>query len=427
MRLILTVLLTFILAVVVFALMSGDEATRAEPRIVDVEALAPGASTDERIAALQEEARAAPAGKRPLAQLGLEYLQKVRETGDVGFYARAEKALLGANPRDASAVVGLGSLALARHEFRDALDAGRRGQRLQPSAVAPYPVLVDALIELGRYEEAGRALQRFVDRKPGLASYARVSYFRELHGDLDGAVEAMRFAISSGGGAVEATASVQALLGNLELARGRVSAARRAFRAARVAVPGHPAATAGLARVDVANGRLDPAIRRLSALVARLPLLEYVVALGETQLADGRRRPARDSFELVEVQQRLLGGQGVNTDVELAIFEADHGDPRRGVSLARQAWRAAPSVRSADALGWALTKAGRFAEGDRFARRALSLGWRDPMVRYHAALAARAAGRDRAARRLLRDLLSRTPRFSALHAPRARRALEGLR
>ena len=96
----------------------------------------------------------------------------------------------------------------------------------------PFGVLVDALVELGRYRAAGRALQAMVDRKPDLASYARVSYFRELHGDLDGAVGAMRLAASAGGDAPENVAYVQTLLGGLELQRGRPppASARTAWR-----------------------------------------------------------------------------------------------------------------------------------------------------------------------------------------------------
>ena len=78
----------------------------------------------------------------------------------------------------------------------------------------------------------------------------------------------------------------------------------------------------------------------------------------------------------------------MNTDVELAIYEADHGDRERAVTLAREAWAQAPSVRAADALGWALTRAGRAEDGLRWARRALRLGSLDPTFRYHAGIAA---------------------------------------
>jgi tetratricopeptide (TPR) repeat protein len=423
-------LVTFALALGLLALLQRGDDTRAAQGTVATAPLAPDASTDERIAALQRAVRDAPEGKRPFAPLGLAYLQKARETADPAFYSRAEGVLrraLRIDPRDATAVSALGTLALARHDFRGALPLAQRARRLQPEAVGAFPVLVDALVELGRYDAAARALQKFIDRKPGLPSYARVSYFRELHGDLDGAVEAMRLAVSAGGGAPESVAFVRAVLGNLEFARGRLGPARRAYRASLAVLPGHAPAEVGLARLDAAAGRYASAIRRLRALVDRLPLPEYVVALGETELAAGRRQQARDDFELVRVQQRLLAGQGVNTDVELALFEADHGSADRGVSLARRAWAAAPSVRSADALGWALARAGRPAEGLRFTRRALKLGWRDPLVLYHAGITARDAGRTREARRLLRRSLARNPRFSALYAPRARRALKAMR
>jgi hypothetical protein len=142
-------------------------------------------------------------------------------------------------------------------------------------------------------------------------------------------------------------------------------------------------------------------VRRWRALVARLPLPEYVIGLAEAELAAGRVRAARDDLALVRVQQRLLARAGVNTDVELAVFESDHGSRARGLRLARRAWAAAPSVRSADAVGWALTRSGRRDEGLRWARKARRLGSADPLFAFHAGMAAR--GDER--RRLLRFAL----------------------
>ena len=84
-------------------------------------------------------------------------------------------------------------------------------------------------------------------------------------------------------------------------------------------------------------------------------------------------------------------------------------------------------MRSADALGWALTAAGRPRDGLAWARRALALGSRDAAFLYHAGMSARAAGDRGAARRYLAAALAGNPRFSPLYAPRARRALEALR
>lgn len=57
---------------------------------------------------------------------------------------------------------------------------------------------------------------------------------------------------------------------------------------------------------------------------------------------------------------------------------------------------------------------------------ALRTGWRDPLVRYYAGMAAKAAGRPELARRWLAQALALNPRFSPLHAPRAKRALRAV-
>ena len=93
--------------------------------------------------------------------------------------------------------------------------------------LAPYFVIVDAQVELGRYGDAQRTLQELIDLRPTLASYARVSYFRELHGDLAGAMQAMRLAVSAGGATPENLAYVQTLLGQLEFDGGHLAPGRR--------------------------------------------------------------------------------------------------------------------------------------------------------------------------------------------------------
>jgi tetratricopeptide (TPR) repeat protein len=423
---VLTATAAFVVALVVLSLGARDDAR--PPAGVPATAMR-GASTDAQIGALQARVRNAPTDPDGYTLLAARFLQKVRETGDPGFYERADRALrraLALDPRNAGALTERGALRLARHDFAGALRDGRRAHRLAPDAVRPYGVLVDANVELGRLPTAARTLQRMIDLKPDLAAYARVSYLRELRGDLRGARSAIELAVAAGAAAPENAAYVNTLLGDLELGRGHRAAARRAYAEALRQFPGYVRAQAGIARVAAARGDLPAAIRILRGVVARLPLPEYSVALGEAELAAGRRAAARRDLALVRAQERLLRGAGVDPDVEIALFEADHGDPRRAVALARAAWRAAPSLRSADALGWALTRSGRPAAGLSWARRALAPGARDASLLYHAGMSARAAGRVAQARRLLRRALAHNPRFSVLHAPRARRALEAL-
>ncbi len=426
----LTVALSFGVALAAFAVLGRSPSGAAtRPSDQGVGALTAGQTTPQRIAVLQRTIGTHRSDPDLWAALGLAYYQRVRETGDPGFYGRADRVLRTAvalDRRNPAARVGQATIALARHDFRGGLRDARLALALAPRAVEAYPALVDALVELGRYGQAAHAIQRFIDLKPNLASYARVSYFRELHGDLDGAVQAMGYAVSAGGENPENVAYVQSLLGDLEFVRGRAGAAASAYRRALSKVAGYPPAEVGLAQVESAGGRLGPAVRRLRDVVARLPLPQYIVALGETELAAGRRAAARRDLELVGAEERLLRANGVNTDVDLALFEANHGSPSRAVRLGRRAWAQAPSVRSADALGWALTAAGRPRAGWGWARRALRLGSRDPSFLYHAGMSARDAGDRGTARALLRRTLSLNPRFSPLYAPRAARALRGL-
>jgi tetratricopeptide (TPR) repeat protein len=384
------------------------------------------ASTDTQIRAYQALVRAHPKDSRGYDVLAGAYLQKVRETGDSSYYTRAGAVLATAlrlNSRDPAAVTEMGVLALARHDFRGGLAYGNEARLLAPYVVKPLGVIVDAQIELGRYAEARRTLTFMANAQPNLASYARVSYWRELHGNLRGAIRAMQLAVSAGGQAPENVAYVQTLLGNLYFTTGHLGAARYAYRDALARFPGYVPASAGLAGVESAHGQFAAAIRRYRDAVARLPLPQYVVSLGETELAAGRHAAARRDLALVGAEEKLLQANGVNTDVDLALFEASHGSPVKAVVLARRAWAEAPSVRSADALGWALTRAGRPAAGLRFAHRALALGSRDPMFLFHAGLSAQAAGRASEARAYLGESLALNPRFNPLYAPQARRAL----
>jgi tetratricopeptide (TPR) repeat protein len=394
----------FVLALGAFGLLAQGGVGTPGARATAPQLPPASAGTDQRIAALQGIVRARPRASEGYVLLAGAYAQKVRETGDAQLYVKATGLLqraLSLRPHDPAALTQRGALALARHDFRAGLRDAREARRLAPGVDKPFGVLVDALIELGRYHEAGRALQTMVDRRPDLAAYARVSYWRELHGDLAGARRAMVLADAAGGDSPENAAYADTLLSHLDLLRGRLGLAGLEARAALYRFPGYPAAEAALARVQAARGDLHGAIARLRRVVARLPLPEHVIALGEAEMVAGQAaRGARD-LSLVSAEQRLLASAGVNTDTELAVFEADHGSPRRAVALARRAWAAAPSVRSADALGWALARSGRPRAGLRWARRALELGSRDPVMLAHAGLVARAAGASGDARRWL--------------------------
>jgi tetratricopeptide (TPR) repeat protein len=60
-----------------------------------------------------------------------------------------------------------------------------------------YGLLGDALMEQGRIKEAVAAYQSMVDGRPDLQSYSRIAHIRWLTGDLEGAIEMSRAAVSA--------------------------------------------------------------------------------------------------------------------------------------------------------------------------------------------------------------------------------------
>src|SRR5439155_13415256 len=133
--------------------------------------------------------------------------------------------------------------------FREALGLGRRAVAVAPFTARSYGVIGDALVELGRYREAFSAFNRMAALKPSLSSYARVSYARELLGDVRGAAAAMRLALSAAVGQPEALAWSHTQLGKLMWSQGRVAAAEREYRGALAVRPGYVYAFDGLAQV----------------------------------------------------------------------------------------------------------------------------------------------------------------------------------
>jgi hypothetical protein len=83
-------------------------------------------------------------------------------------------------------------------------------------------------------------------------------------------------------------------------------------------------------------------------------------------------------------------------------------------------------VTSADALSWALFRAGELDEATRFSARAMALGSQNPVFLFHAGMIARATGDEASARSLLGDAAVGLPTLSPLYAAQAQRALEGL-
>jgi tetratricopeptide (TPR) repeat protein len=396
----------------------GPAALVADPRTVGQRAV------DDAQARLQRT----PDDPHLKTQLASAYLQRARETGDPTYYSKADGLLASAYAAvPADVAITAGSLALSRHDFPAALDWGTQAVALGPARPAAYGVLVDAQIELGRYDEAVANAQRMADMRPDLSSYTRISYLRELHGDVTGAIAAMQLAIQAGPLTGEATAWCDVQLGNLYFAKGDLDGAEHAYARSVQRIAGYAHGNAGIARVRAARGDLAAAATLYERVVAMLPLPDYVGALGDVYSRLGNADAAARQYAVLDVERRLLVANGVRVDADLALFDADHGhDVAHAVDVARAEYAIRPSVHIADILAWAELQSGDVAGALRHSVEALRLGSQDPLLLYHAGVIAQASGDDTRAIALLQRAYDLSPRFSFLWADDLARRLGDL-
>jgi tetratricopeptide (TPR) repeat protein len=433
------ILVTAAVAVLVAAggalggVLSGSTGEAPAPTVQPADAgpiltgFSPTASTAAYVRELEAKVRANPADGASLSLLGLGYEQRARETADPSFYPLAEKALRRAirEPGDHYlAETGLASLAASRHRFRDARRLAAAAVDSSPTSAAAYGILGDALVELGRYQQAFSAFDRMVSIRPGIASYARVSYARELLGRPDGAVDAMKLAVETGSSNAENHAWTLVQLGNLEFDNGRFTRAAQAYRRALGRLPGYVYAEGGLARLDAARGRYAAALKLYRRALDTIPLPQFAIGLGDTLTVAGQGREATKAYALVDVIQRLFRANGVRTELETARFDLDHGRNVAGaLRRAHAAYRDRKSIEAEDTLAWGYYKNGRCEEALVHSRRALRLGTRDALKLFDRGMIERCLGHTAIAQSFLRRALAINPRFSLLYAPVARRAL----
>ncbi|MCY0962550.1 tetratricopeptide repeat protein [Streptomyces sp. H27-H5] len=160
--------------------------------------------------------------------------------------------------------------------------------------------------------------------------------------------------------------------------------------------------------------------------LGRTPLPQLALELGELLESLGRADEARVLYDALGTMTKRGGTHGVDESVVLGLYEADHGDPSAAVRRLSQEWSSNKSMQVADALGWALHKAGDDPAALEYAKKATEPGLRSAEFAYHRAVIERGLGDEAAARRHLQEAMRTNPRFSPVRSPLAKEALEAV-
>ncbi|KUN59676.1 hypothetical protein AQJ46_38975 [Streptomyces canus] len=365
------------------------------------------------------------------AVLGTAYVEQARRTADTAFYAKADGSLRTSLEvrRNAAALGGLAVLANARRDFRTALTWGEAARELEPKRWTTYPALIDAYTGLGDYKAAHGALERLLDLRSGPAVRARAAAVYRDRGWREDAAAQLADA-AAGARAPAERAEYLERAGQLAWERGDREDALRHFQEAVRIDPDQWAAQAGQGRVLAALGRTTEALNAYRIALAKQPLPQYALELGELYESLGLGQAARVQYDLLLARVRSASASGADEELVLGQFEADHGDPASAVRRLRAEWRRQPAIAVADALGWALHRAGEDREALRYARiatdKAHGGGMRSALYAYHLGMIERELEQPAPARRHLQEALRINPYFSPSRVRAAREALAAL-
>ncbi|MGW1001524.1 tetratricopeptide repeat protein [Streptomyces sp. NPDC002520] len=388
----------------------------------------------------EKTVRAQPQNARAWAVLGTAYVEQGRLGADAAAYPKAERALRAAlevrGLRDAdkaAALGGMAALANARRDFPQAKEYGEQLLRLTPKQWTAYPPLIDAYTGLGDYTNARSTLDKLMGLKTDAAArpavMARASAVYRDRGWREDAVAQLTDAASAAGTPAEQAAYLTGL-GQLAWERGDLSDALRHFEAARRLDPGQRAALAGQGRTLAAMGRTSQALSAYQAALAGQPDPRYALELGELYESLGLNKDAERQYDLLRDRARVAVAGGVDEDLLLGQYEADHGDPQEAVLQLEEEWRRQPGIEVADALGWALHRSGDDQEALTYAKTATDKtkggGVRSALYAFHRGMIEHELDQDSSARRHLKEALQINPYFSPLHTATARTTLNEL-
>lgn len=373
---------------------------------------------DTQISSLQKQIESNPKIIKSYIDLSNVYLQKVRETGDVEYYSKIDELILKAEkiePNNPDIFATRAHVALGRHAFQDAKKFAEEAIKINPVREIYYGLLGDAEIELGQYKETIDSYQKMVDIRPGFNSYSRISYVRELYGDVEGAKTALKQAVSSGSSFPENIAWAYVELGKLSL-RSNLTEAESYFNQALHTLPNYTPAIEGLGKVAYAQGDTEKAIEYFTSAFKILPLAQYTLDLAEVYSTTGDTVKENQYITLTQIAFAKSKNSGVDTRLEESLFLANH-DRELATSLeyAKASYQVRKSIYGADTLSWAYYKNGNYPEAEKYGKEALILGEHDALILFHQGMIMSKLGKKELARKYFKEAYNINPNFSILY------------
>ncbi len=366
----------------------------------------------ETVSKLRAQIQQHPETVKNYTDLAQVFIQESRITGKHhDYYPVAESLLVAALSHDSiyfDALVLRSGIEMTKHRFAEAKVTVTKAISYNDHNAGSFGILADANTELGLYDEAVKAVDKMMSARPDLRSYARASYQREIRGDRDGAISAMKLAADAGSFGEENREWALYQFANLFLQWGKLDTAKFIYNGILEERPNFGYALSGLAMVAADKNDYGTAIGNLVKAAQILPehifieqLSDLYVAMGDTANAHIIEQKVLQAFDLHEKD-------GWNIAREYAMYCANHNiHLKDALAQAEVDFKSRPeNIDALDTYAWLLFKNNRAVEAKPLIEKVLRFHSLNASLYFHAAMIANANNDKLATQTYLTQALS---------------------
>lgn len=380
-----------------------------------------GEKSNEAIAQLVTKVKENPDDRDNKIKLAFAYIRESRNPGKAGVCdAKAMKLIeevLKKNENDFEALIGKGIVELSQHHFAEALVTGKKALTINRYHSSVYGILTDAYLESGQYDKAVETADMMAEIRPDLRSYSRISYLREILGDVEGAIYAMDMAVQSGVPGLEETEWARYQLGTLYEKYGDDKNALRAFEFCKGYKPDFTPAYIGLGRVYQRQGNYAFA-EKFFRTALDFPH-DYTVNenLGKLYRQMNLQTKAAEKLRLAIAELTGTSSSetfhGHYTDKELSALYLqiyDYTNALKHIQLEQK--RRVDNIEVNHQLAWTYYSLGKYSEAKKFIDLALKTHSKDPELLFHAGLIHWMCGNKKLAKEEVALSIKQNPRVN---------------
>ncbi|MEO6406804.1 MAG: tetratricopeptide repeat protein [Ferruginibacter sp.] len=351
-----------------------------------------------------DKLRLNPSDNKSKLALASIFIGEARAYGNHAYYDEAAMyyvdAVLSSDPKNFEASILKCVLLLSQHRFEEALVEGEKTKELNPYNAFVYGILIDANVELGKYDSAVVNSDKMVGVRPDIRSYSRIAYLREIYGDYPGAIEAMKMAVEAGTPGDEATAWTRVQLARLYENTGELSYAKMQYEQALVDKPNYAYALSGKGKLLLNDKKTEEAIKYLlqaDALVedgsVKELLAEAYQQNGDIKKASNLQNEIINSINNHQHATNTKQAGHYHAGMELAYAYLNVGKNEDALRSALIEYKRRPAnIDVNECMAWVLYKNGEHAKAFPYLQKALSTSSKQPRLLCRAALIYQANG-----------------------------------